>query len=476
VKGEGEAGGAPEAQRKHSVSEPTERILVPFEGEGSGTDELSWGQGEIWRAMQRQRSWMPLINVKPLPAGATVEDITAELRFRMSRYQSMRTRLRFDASDRPRQVVSGSGVATLEIIDADGDPAAAAAAIENQYAEMNLDLVNDWPLRITVIRQQGTPTHMVSAVCHLATDLFGTLAMTADLADRDPRTGQPRAPAPPMPPLEQARRQRTPAARRVSDTAMRYWEDLLKTVPPRRFANQAGPRQPRYWQARFDSPALYLATRAIDARHQVGASPVLLAAVAVALARVTASNPVLIRVVVSNRFRPGLAQSVSQVSQTGLSVIDVADITFDEAVTRAWRSSLAAYKHAYYDPAQLDELVARLSREQGEEIDINCYYNDRRMQAQRDSAGPVPAERDLRAALPRTALRWDPPSDRPSERFFVHVDDEPGSVNIVMSADTRYISPGDMEACLRGMEEIAVAAATDPPATTHVSPGEKQPR
>jgi hypothetical protein len=367
-------------------------------------------------------------------------------------------------------------VTTLEIIDADGDPAAAAAAIESQYAETDLDLVNDWPLRITVIRHQGTPTHMVSAVCHLAIDLFGTLAMTADLADRDPRTGRPRAPAPPMPPLEQARRQRTPAARRVSDTAMRYWEDLLKTVPSRRFANQASQHQPRYWQARFDSPALYLAARAIDARNQVGASPVLLAAVAVALARVTTSNPVLVRVVVSNRFRPGLAQSVSQVSQTGLCVIDVADITFDQAVARAWRSSMAAYKHAYYDPVQLDELVARLSREQGQEIDISCYYNDRRMQAPRDSAGPACAEQDLRAALPRTTLRWDPPTDRPNERFFVHVDDEPGSVTIVMSADTKYISPGDMEACLRGMEEIAVAAATDPAAPTHVSPGQKQPR
>jgi hypothetical protein len=453
-----------------------ERIAVPFEGEGSGTDELSWGQGEIWRAMQRHRSWMPLINVTPLTAGTTIEDIATELRFRMSRYQSMRTRLTFDAGGRPRQVVSGSGVTTLEIIDADGDPAAAAAAIESQYAQTDLDLVNDWPLRITVIRHHGTPTHMVSAVCHLAIDLFGTLAMTADLADRDPRTGQPRAPTPPMPPLEQARRQRTPAARRVSDTAMRHWEDLLKTVPPRRYADQASQCQPRYWQARFDSPALYLAARAIDARNQVGASPVLLAAVAVALARVTASNPVLVRVVVSNRFRPGLAQSVSQVSQTGLCVIDVADITFDEAVARAWRSSMAAYKHAYYDPVQLDELVARLSREQGEEIDINCYYNDRRMQAPRDSAGPACAEQDLRAALPHTTLRWDPPVDRPSERFFVHVDDEPGSVTIVMSADTKYISPGDMEACLRGMEEIAVAAATDLAAPTHVSPGQKQPR
>jgi hypothetical protein len=461
---------------RHPLSELAGRIAVPFEGEGSGTDELSLGQGEIWRAMQRQHSWMPLINVNPLPAGTTIEDVAAELRFRMSRYPSMRTRLLLRAGERPRQVVSGSGVATLEIIDTgDSDPAAAAAAIKNQYEETDLDLVNDWPLRMAVIRHQGTPTHMVSAVCHLAIDLFGALAIAADLADREPRTGQPRAPARPMPPLEQARRQRTPAARRVSDAAMRYWEDLLKTVPPRRFANQADPRQPRYWQDRFDSPALYLAARAIGARTQVGASPVLLAAVAVALARVTASNPVLVRVVVSNRFRPGLAQSVSQVSQTGLCVIDVADITFDEAVARAWRSSMAAYKHAYYDPAQLDELVARLSREQGEEIDINCYYNDRRMQAQRESAGPACTEQDLRAALPRATLRWDPAADRPSERFFIHVDDEPGSVAIVMSADTRYVSPGDMEACLRGIEEIAVAAATDPSAPTRVSPGEKQP-
>src|SRR5689334_17346155 len=71
-------------------------ILVPFEGEGSGVAPMSWGQRELWGGMLSQRTWMPLATVLPLPAGTTVQDVVRDLRFTMGRYQSMRTRLRFE--------------------------------------------------------------------------------------------------------------------------------------------------------------------------------------------------------------------------------------------------------------------------------------------------------------------------------------------------------------------------------------------
>ena len=329
------------------------QILIPFEGEGSGVGELSWGQQEIWLAIQHQRSSLGIGGAFPLPQGrATVDDVAADLRFVMARHQSLRTRLRFGADGRPRQVLAESGEVPLEVIDAgDADPADVADEVYLRYHEQLFDYVREWPIRWAVILKRGTATHLVSEICHLAADGLGALAMVADLARRDPVTGLAGGPVTALTPLEQARRQAAPAGQRQSDAALRYWERLLRTIPARRFADSADKRQPRYWQAYYDSPATDLAVRAIAARVRADSPTILLAAFAVALCRVTGNNPVVAQLVVSNRFRPGLAETVSPVNQTGLCVLDVGGVTFDAVVARAWRSAMGAYKHALLRPA-----------------------------------------------------------------------------------------------------------------------------
>ncbi len=58
-----------------------ETVVVTFEGEGSGTSELAWGQLDAWMTVRRLRSWMPLGGVKPLDPGTTVDHIAEELRY-----------------------------------------------------------------------------------------------------------------------------------------------------------------------------------------------------------------------------------------------------------------------------------------------------------------------------------------------------------------------------------------------------------
>jgi Condensation domain len=456
-----------------------EHIRVPFTGTAAGTADLSWGQAEIWRAMRRQRSWLPLVTVTPLAPGMTENDAAAELRLMMSRYPSMRTRLLPRGAAGPRgergqihspwqedgpwqdgdpcQALADSGVATLDVVHTGGDPAATAAGVKERYLRSEWDLIGDWPLRMTVIRHRGALTHMVTAISHLAIDGFGTVAMRSDLASVARSSGVV-APSP-MSPLEQARWQQSPAGLRVSAAAMRHWEKHLAAVPLRRFPGTAGCGQGGYAEARFASPALYQATRVVATHTGLGTSPVLLAAFALALGQLTGSNPVLVQVVVSNRFRPGLAETVSQVAQTGLCVIDVAGASFAETVTRAWRGSMAAHRHAYYSPADLDQLLSRLSEERGGRLDIDCFYNDRRMGGRTDPGGPLPTRQEIQGALTRSTLRWDRRPAQPSEKFFLHIDDAAGSVDMLLSADTSHVSTSDMETCLRAMEEITVRAA-----------------
>jgi hypothetical protein len=454
-----------------SVGDMAEQILVQFEGEDSGVGELTWGQARMWSTMLHERSSKSIGGVMPLAPGSTVDDVIADLRFVMGRHSSLRTRLLFGADGHPRQVLAKSGEVTLEVIDAGGgEPAEIAATVYRRYDQKVFDYANEWPIRWAVIVSRGAATHLVSVICHLASDAMGVIAMLDDLASRDPATGLATGPASAMQPLEQVRQQRTPAARRQSEAALRHWERLLANIPARRFADAADKRQPRYWQAYYDSPASHLAIQVIAARTRTNTSTVLLAVFAVSLARVTGRNPDMIQVVVNNRFRPGFATTVSPICHSGLSVIDVACITFDEAVARAYRSAMRAYKLAYYDPAQLAKLLTRLGRERGEEIDISCFVNDRRMQSRQEPTSQLPSAAQLRAALRRSTLTWGYQMDRPSEKCFLHINNVPGTVCYELRADTHALSPGDMEACLRGLEAVAVEAALNVAAPTGILP------
>jgi hypothetical protein len=432
---------------------PTERVVVPFAGDGSGDEPLTWGQHELWLAMVRQKTWMPLGGPNPLPPGTVVEDVAAQLRYLVSRNQSMRTRLRRDADGALRQVVVSSGETWLEIVDAgDADPEQVTEDTKHRYQRTDFDHLNDWPIRMAVIRQHGVLTHQVSIICHLATDASGGAVMLADLAARSdaPFLGRQG--------LEQARWQRSPAGVRQHESSMRHWANGLRRIPTPDPAGSSEPRDPRHWQGQCRSTAMYLAVRAIVERSGADSGHVLLALYAVSYGRRMRRSPVALRPLVNNRFRRDLADVVGTLTQNGLCVVDVADVPFDEVLDRVRRSTMAAYKHAYFDPIGLRELVDTVTAERGRVLDTACFFNDRR-QATRVVTGAVPAAEQIRAALPETTLVWNGGRDIPYETVFLHFEDEPDVMSLLFQVDTHCLSVPDMEAIVRGMEEIAVAVA-----------------
>jgi hypothetical protein len=147
--------------------------------------------------------------------------------------------------------------------------------------------------------------------------------------------------------------------------------------------------------------------------------------------------------------------------------MDVAGIPFDRAVDRAWRAQLRACKHGYYDPAGMTALVARVCADRGVQIDRDCFFNDRRAH-DRQEAGGTAGEEEVRAARRLTSLRWVPPLDPRCERFFLHINDVPDTVDIRLSVDTHHICPADVEAFLHGMEEVVVEAALAPDRQAHL--------
>jgi hypothetical protein len=438
------------------------KVAVSFAGEGSGRGELSWGQQTVWRSVEARGAPMILSGVEPVPAGKTVADVAAELGFLMSRHQSLRTRLVHGDDGGMSQVVAGSGETSVEIIDVDddADPREAADTLEKSYETAQRDYANDWPIEITVIRHRGVPVYQVLAVDHMSTDGFGTDVMASDLVGRDTVTGCAKGPVTAMPPLEQAAWQGSDAGRRQSDRAVRYWENLLRNMPRDRFPPSRDKRSPRYWEVRYKSRAAYLASQLIAARLEVDTTPVMLAAVSVAAARVSGINPVVPRLMVSNRFRSRFAESVSPIAQTCPCAVDVAGVTFDEAVRQAKRSSIAAYKYAYFEPVRIRETLAAVGAERGEDLDVDFVVNDRR--GPRAVTGPLPTAREVRAAVSRTTLEWADPTDNHMDVCHLHLVGSPDVLDVLevlVLFDSHYVSPGDMETLLRTVEEIMVEAA-----------------
>ncbi len=450
---------------------PADRVTVAFAGDGAGTGELTWGQRMVWQSMLRY-GWLNIGAPMPQPPGRTVRDVADELRYMMSRFPSLRTRLRFDADGRPTQELFADGEITFEVYDADGDadPQMTAQAVYTRYLATARDFVREWPLRVAAVRREGAVTHMVIIACHLVADGSGTAVLFEETAARvaEPPRG--------MEQLELARWQDSPAGRRQAAAGLRHIETELRSVPPRPMPRSADRGERQHWTGTLTTAALYPAMQAIARRTRADSSTVLLTLYAAALGRRGLLNPAVLRPLVGNRFRPGLRKAVGHVMQAGVCVLDVAGATFDEAVVRARGPVRLAYKNAYYDPEEELALIDRLAREQPGAARWGgatwAYVNDRRSETTRSATATPPdasAADAIAQLLARTEFRLAEWRDKPIEPLFLSIDDAAEGIVFILRGDSWYVTPADGEALLRDMESLAVAAASDPTVPTAVA-------
>lgn len=438
-------------------------IVVPFAGAGAGEGPLAWGQLQCWRAMVEIGSSLTMGFVFPFPDGLTAEALAGDVRFWMSRYASMRTRVRFAPDGSVIQVVHGSGEVELHVVDAgDGDPASVAEDLLARWKAVRFDYEDEWPVRLAVVARGGRASHAVIAVCHLAADGAALAVMVRELAEKPATYDAPQ-------PLDLAAQQRTPAGRRSTAASMRHWATHLRSVPARRFGAASEPATrdpavrneparehdgPRYRRMVWDSPALHLAARRAAARTGADTGAVLMAGFALGLGRVTGVDPFVAQVIVSNRFRPGLADVVSPLTQNGLCVLPVDGLGLDEAVGRAVRASMSASKNAYYDPDARLALLETVEWERGQPVELGVFFNDRRMGG--PPPGPVPSEDEVQEAMPRTRVLDEVPMEFFNEQLMVNVEDVPGTVRITAEVDTAHLSMPDLHDVLHRTEAVVV--------------------
>jgi hypothetical protein len=452
------------------------RTLVQFAGAQAGTEPLTWGQKAILRDMQEGGSQFSMGGMTNLAEGSGIEDAAARLSDLMGRHAALRMRLGTDRAGRPCQEVAGSGQIGLDVLTLpdDADQAGIARYVDHlmdTWPLTRFDFHRDWPLRMAVLRHRGACLHLVWVLSHLVADGGAHLLLLADLMPggmataSDPRRQQI---------LDIARSEQTPRLRQLSSRAMGYWESQLRHIPaltfgePARHRGQAGPR---YGRVRFSSSAAHLAMLAIARRTGTDASRVALAVIATAVGRATGVHPLKIKVTVNNRFRPGLADVIAPIAQNSVVTIDVADTSVDEVVARARSALQVAGMRAYYDPDELAEVAARLDAERGYLATVSCRINDQRAMVRRAGQEAAPGEvtrEQVTLKLAETSLTWLEPMDNLHEQAFILVENRPGTVSLLVMCDLWCLSGGQVEALLRGVEEVAVEAAFDPAAPTKV--------
>ncbi|MFF3071185.1 condensation domain-containing protein [Kitasatospora sp. NPDC057936] len=448
-----------------------EERTITLDSARSGTGPATWGQRAIWGVVTRLGDDAPRYNLRldlpltpPRPAARVLADLAELLRM----HDSLHTRLLPAGEDGLEQVVDGSGELAVAVRTCSAQQApAVGAALMEELAGRPFDHVREWPFRVGLVECEGLVHRLVLAASHTAMDLWGEGRMLRDLAliEAGERAEDLLRSRPALQPLEAAAVQASPLGRRRDEGARRYWCERLAAGPRQIFREPAAPElrvtDPGrlFPNALLRSPALAVAVEQVAADLGVSDAAVLLGAASHQLARMSGSGDVLFQVVVSNRFQPAAAESVSTMAQEAVFLLTDADQDFADAVRRTRSVSFSAFRHAGYDKWALEREVARLV-ERGEAGDHSYWWNDTRD----PGSGPFDTVERPKAPLgelaAHTELSW--PTDflpRTNVSIAVDVLTAPGVLELAMTADPAIITRAGMEQFLRGVEQLIVTAA-----------------
>ncbi|MFI2567541.1 condensation domain-containing protein [Cellulosimicrobium funkei] len=467
------------------------RVVHRVEVRGSaGEGPATWGQTAIRRALAALAPQDHQFNLvwggpldRPLPTAAAVEVVRALV----ERHDSLRTRMHARGDGFVQKLC---GVGTVEVVEERVDDLAAVAVrgarMRHELWGRRFDYATDLPVRAGLVTVDGAVHHTVLVLAHTALDGWGLPVLDADLTALAAGSAPPERAA--WTPLDEAAWQTSHDGRRHDAAARARTLRTMRAAPvvvfPRGSADGEGPdggdadrgsavregrgdegtedggaggaeaaARPRYRQTVLRSLRLGPAAERVAARWRTSTSGVLLAASCRALAAAAGRGDLALQVMVSNRFRPALADAVVTTAMEGLLHVDGLDAPFEEVGPRVWRAAMTAYRSAYYDKDLLRrEAAADLTTAH----DGTCWYNDRR------GTGP---DRTLRARPTRSRrlARADASDEQGGVTLTLHLVDAPdGGVDVVLTADAARLDDATAASVVRDVERTVLAASRAP--------------
>ncbi|KOG51528.1 hypothetical protein ADK76_35710 [Streptomyces griseoflavus] len=337
---------------------------------------LTWVQQWHWYERTipgpRRVNPTPLADHCHVPPSATVADIHRALASLTARHEALRTTI---DPLRPTQHVHRADWAPLPV-DCVDVPAADADTLEAATAALAtrpIDPERNPPWLARVLLEAGKPRAVLMTAHHVVIDGWGLAVLLNQLHDQLLGDDAPaEALAHPLDtvaaqPLERAR------------AAEREWLTRLAGNPTGVLApfggTDDGDGRHRLQHRSVDA---YGDLGRVARRHRASPEVVMLAALAHDVATRTGEHRFLASVVVSNRARAALRNSIGVRALTVPVQIDLRPgAVFGEVVASVAAASAAAYRHGQWRPAELVAAQARMDRRRGvvtvPTIEYNCY-------------------------------------------------------------------------------------------------------
>ncbi|MGA3539830.1 condensation domain-containing protein [Micromonosporaceae bacterium DT194] len=449
---------------------------LPFQGDRSLTVALTWGQRAMWptaAAFANPHTAVNLSRTVPLSARLDVDlpRVGQALAALVGRHESLRTRIRL-VDGELRQVTAARGRLPLLTVVADApdpDGARTAARVRQWWGPQPFDHGAEWPLRAVAVLVDGRVRQLVLVFDHSVVDFHAVEILLRELRLLLVRGVVTTAAG--LQSADVAMRERE-AQRWRSARAVAYWVREFGLLPAGPFGEAArvpgggmgsgpsGPARgpsPRYCQGTLVSGAVEAASRLLAIRYRTSTATAILAATAAVSAARAGAQTSGVMTMANNRFPPGYAEVISKLNQIGLCRVDLTGRPdFAELLARTRRGALAGYRHAYYDPAALAHAFAGEDNDLATALAPFCCLNDIRL--------PRPEPVSLPGgdtATPGTFTWADPPAAFGWRCRIQIVDGVPGTLGLVITADTRYLPAEQAEGLLREIEAFLVAAACD---------------
>lgn len=464
-----------------------DRVQAKFSGERGGEGPLTLGQLNTldWIGDNTRDYFGVSELVLTLPDETTIDDIAEAFGILLARHESLRTSFIIDGD--PRQKVVQSGALPIDVyaipehvtdvtldvgvpyaVDAlaPNDASNPAAALLTTMRTTPFNLTDDLLIRVSIATRSGRPVAGAVVCSHMIADVGAMMVigrqfteLVSDPANREvgPATHQP---------LDQAEAERSERGRRQAEATLRYWENNLRWMPHSMFGippDEPGPGGPMSgW---LHSPALALALPHVVARTGASAPMAITAALSAVLAHRTGNRTSIFRFISNNRVGRRLHDYVGTIAQESLLVVETDADTFDELSRRCGTASFKAGMYGAFETSRLIALAKSLEHERGIRFHRDAVLNNLTTYliagAVPDSARtPSSSPADAAAALPQTNIAWWEPTTFNSVLVEFQVVQTGSWISLgLWTGDTRLIPKTEIEALLRGVDRLLVAAA-----------------
>lgn len=397
---------------------------------------------------------VPVANPIPLPEAYAV------IRALVERHEALRTRYELASDGLLWQEVAATGRVPVQLAYS-AEPEGSADELRWQLWESVFDHTRDLASRFGLVTDGIHVSHLVVVASHLSCD-EGAVEVLRREIELLLAGAQVQTLPPPRHPLDIAYRQQSPMAKQMSLRSLEYLRRTMAVATPTMFPEGPSEGQmPRFWHARLDSIAMSRAVDVLAARHRISPTHLLTAATAKTLAGLHKNRECTLRFEFNNRIGEN-AEVVGTLTQFGLASIAVDHPTFAETAKAASFACLLACRYAEYDFLEFQRTKAAVEQERGTVLELDCWINVHApAQVERGPMIDNSSSSDIGILTKETTFTWTHRSDHNQAQYYLHVIYSPERTELAVDADTRYLSPGEIEDCLRGTERVLLEAVED---------------